>query len=52
MDKEELLKDIQFYMDKFNEWNVNNFQRNSDDMNYMNPYFGYSERDNTNSYNS
>lgn len=52
MDKEELLKDIQFYMDKFNEWNINNFQRNSDDMNYMNPYFGYSERDNTNSYNS
>lgn len=41
MDREELLQEIQSYLDKFKELNINAFQRGMEEMNILNPYFGF-----------
>ena len=41
MDKTELLKNIQSYIDKFKELGINDFQHDLDRMNILNPYFGF-----------
>lgn len=50
MDREEILKDIQNwldgiqkYLDKFKDLNINSFQHELKEMNMLNPYFGYKE---------
>ena len=43
MDRNELLQEIQSYLDKFRDLNINTFQRRMEDMNILNPYFGFKQ---------
>ena len=43
MDRDELLKEIQSYLDKFDDLNINTFQRGMEEMNILNPYFGFKQ---------
>lgn len=41
MDAEELKKEIQQYLDKFKELDINDYRHEQEEMNILNPYFGY-----------
>ena len=41
MDRDELLHEIQSYLDKFEDLDINTFQHAMEDMNILNPYFGF-----------
>ena len=43
MDRNELLQEIQSYLDKFRDLNINTFQRRMEDMNILNPYFCFKQ---------
>lgn len=43
MDRDELLHEIQSYLDKFEDLNINTFQHAMEDMNILNPYFGFKQ---------
>lgn len=46
MDAEELKKEIQQYLDKFKELDINDYRHEQEEMNILNPYFGYSPKPN------
>lgn len=47
MDRTELLQDIQSYIDTFRGLGINDYQSNSSEMNFLNPYFGFSDKGNS-----